>query len=190
MARYGEFPEFLRAPRQASHAPAPVLVLNVGWLALHHGGVGILRSLGRLGVPVYAIVDDRFTPACVCRYLAGAILWDTRRLDAQRFIEGMAWIGRRLQRPTVVIPNGDVAASLVAEHAAVLERWFLLPKQPATLPRLLANKRELRLLCDRIGVACPRTVFPACMEDVHDFVAGVPFPIVVKAAAAWHLHCR
>ncbi len=187
MARYRELPAFFCAPRQAARAPAPVLLVNVGRLALHHGAVGIIRSLGRLGVPVYAIVEDRFTPACISCYLAGAILWDTRQLDAHRFLEGMAWIGQKMKRATILIPTGDFAASLIAEHAPTLERWFLVPRQPATLPRTLADKRELYLLCDQMGVAFPRTAFPACMEDVLEFVAQVSFPIVVKAAAAWRL---
>ena len=185
MRRYGESPEFLRAPRLAANAPMPVLVLNVGGLALHHGGVGVIRSLGRIGVPVFSIVADRFTPASVCRYLRGAVLWDTRCLDAQRFVEGMVWVGQRLNRPTILIPTGDLAASLVAEHAPALARWFRFPQQPATLPRTLANKRELYLLCNKIGVPCPPMVFPTCLEDVHDFVARASLPVVVKAAAPW-----
>lgn len=93
-------------------AAVPVLMMNVGWHALHHGGLGIVRSLGRMGVPVYAVVVDRFTPAAVSRFLAGAFVWDARGLDARRFLEGMALIGRRLARPAVVIPTGDLSASL------------------------------------------------------------------------------
>jgi hypothetical protein len=54
-------------------------------MALHHGSVGIIRSVGRMDVPVYAIVEDRFTPAAVSRYLPGAFLWDTHGLKARRF---------------------------------------------------------------------------------------------------------
>ncbi len=187
MKGHAETPGFLQARRRPPEDAVPVLVLNVGRMVLHHGNVGIIRSLGRMGVPVYAVLEDRFTPAAVSRYLAGAFLWNTRRLDAQRFLEGMTVIGRRLGRPTVVIPTGDVAAALLAEHAADLRRWFLCPDQPAALPRTLANKRELYRLCPRLGVPCPRTVFPSSLDDVRDFVRGAAFPIVVKAAESWLL---
>src|SRR5215472_17046567 len=107
MASYGDFPQFLRAPHLAANAPLPALVLNVGQLALHHGGVGIIRSLGRMGVPVYAVVENRFTPAAVSKYLTGAIIWDTHRLDDQQFLDGMVRIARKLRRPAIVIPTGD-----------------------------------------------------------------------------------
>jgi predicted ATP-grasp superfamily ATP-dependent carboligase len=180
-------PEFVQGPRCAQNSPTPLLVLNVGQLALHHGGVGIIRSLGRIGVPVYAVVENRFTPAAVSKYLTGAIVWDTHRLDDQQFLDGMVRIARKLKRPAIVIPTGDVAAILVAEHAAMLERWFLLPNQPAGLPRTLANKSLLYRLCNRTGVTCPQVVFPERMDDVHDFAARATFPVVVKVAQAWEL---
>jgi predicted ATP-grasp superfamily ATP-dependent carboligase len=187
MERFDELHETLQALPLASDATPPVLVLTVSLLVLHHGGVGIIRSLGRMGVPVYGIVKDRYTPAAVSRYLAGAFIWETRDLDAQQLLEGMAIIGERLNRPTIVIPIDDVGAIFIAEQAATLQRWFLFPQQPAVLPRILANKRELYLLCKRIGVACPEAVFPSSIDDVHEFVESAAFPVVVKAAESWLL---
>jgi predicted ATP-grasp superfamily ATP-dependent carboligase len=182
-----ELHEILQASPAASGAVVPVLVLKVGRYPLHHGAVGIIRSLGRMGVPVYGIVEDRFTPAAVSRYLTGAFIWDTRDLDARRFLEGMATIGERLNRPTIVIPTDDMAAILIAEQAEALQQWFILPQQPAMLPRTLANKRELYLLCKRMGAACPDSVFPSSIEDVREFVEHASFPVVVKAAESWLL---
>ncbi|NUO42057.1 MAG: ATP-grasp domain-containing protein, partial [Streptomyces sp.] len=47
----------------------PGLIVKFGDYPLHHGGVGAIRSLGRLGVPMYAITEDRYTPAAASRYL-------------------------------------------------------------------------------------------------------------------------
>jgi len=163
------------------------LVLKAGRYLLHHGAVGIIRSLGRMSVPVYSIVEDRFTPAAVSRYLTGAFIWDTRGLDASRFLEGMAIIGERLKRPTIVIPTDDMAAILIAEQADTLKQWFILPQQPADLPRTLVNKRELYLLCKRMGAACPESVFPTSIDDVYEFAEHASFPVVVKAAESWLL---
>jgi D-aspartate ligase len=41
----------------------PALLVKVGRYPEHHGGVGVIRTLGRRGVPVHAMVEDRFTPA-------------------------------------------------------------------------------------------------------------------------------
>jgi predicted ATP-grasp superfamily ATP-dependent carboligase len=186
MRRHTELPDASQVPAPVK-GPVPALVLNVGRLVLHHGGVGIIRSLGRMGVPVYATVENRWTPAAVSRYLTGAFVWDTRRLDAARFLAGMQLIGKQLDRPTVLIPTGDDAAILIAEHASDLREWFIVPRQSASVPRSVANKRELYRLCEKAGVACPRSVFPACEDDVRAFAAHAKFPVIVKAAEAWEL---
>jgi D-aspartate ligase len=185
MERPNELHEMMRATPPASDGIVPVLILKVGRYVLHHGTVGIIRSLGRMGVPVYCVVEDRFSPAAVSRYLTGALIWETGGLDAQRLLEGMAHIGKRLNSPTIVIPTDDVAAIFLAEQAATLQQWFLFPQQPSMLPRTLANKRELYLLCKRIGVAYPETVFPSSIDDVREFVEHASFPVVVKAAESW-----
>jgi predicted ATP-grasp superfamily ATP-dependent carboligase len=179
-SRACEIPEVLPL---GSDATVPVLVLKVGRYVLHdHGGLGVIRSLGRLGVPVYGIVEDRFTPAAVSAYLTGAFIWDTRGLDAQRLVDGVSVIGARLNRPAIIIPTDDVAAIFIAEHAATLQQWFLFPQQQAALPRTLANKRELYLLCKKIGVACPNAVFPNSVDDVREFAQSAAFPVMVKVA--------
>jgi D-aspartate ligase len=182
-----ELHEILQTSPPVSDAVVPGLVLKVGRYPLHHGAVGIIRSLGRMRVPVYGIVEDRFTPAAVSRYLTGAFIWDTRGLDAPRLLEGMATIGERLNLPTIVIPTDDMAAIFIAEQADTLQRWFILPQQPAMLPRILANKRELYLLCKRMGTACPDSVFPSSIDDMREFVERASFPVVAKAAESWLL---
>jgi predicted ATP-grasp superfamily ATP-dependent carboligase len=97
----------------------------------------------------------------------------------------MAIIGERLNRPTIVIPTDDFGAIFLAEHAATLHRWFLFPQPPATMPRTLANKRELYRLCRRIGVPCPETVFPSSIAEVREFVKHAAFPVMVKVAESW-----
>ena len=170
-----------------SESAVPVLILKIGRYVVHHGTVGIIRTLGRMGVPVFSIVEDRFTPAAVCKYVAGAVIWETHGLDAKKLLDGMAVIGKRLNRPTILVPTDDVAAIFIAEQAATLQRWFLFPQQPSLLPRTLANKRELYFLCRDIGVSCPEAVFPNSINDVHEFVQQAAFPVVVKAAESWLL---
>jgi len=68
-------------------SPFPVLILKTGGYALHYGGLGIIRSLGMLGVPVFTVIEDRFAPAAVSRYLKGAFIWDTRDLPRSQLLE-------------------------------------------------------------------------------------------------------
>jgi len=75
----------------------PVLLLKKGRYVLHHGAVGIARSLGRLGVPVYAIVEDRYAPLAMCRHLTGAFV--DRTDDANALLNFAAGIGEGKTNP-------------------------------------------------------------------------------------------
>jgi D-aspartate ligase len=165
----------------------PALVLKVGTYPLHHGGLGVVRSLGRLGVPVFGVYEERLAPAAVSRYLTGRFVWRSEPEDADRFLAGMAAIGERLGRPTVLIPTDDLGAILISEHAPTLGRWFRFPQPPPGLAQRLASKKGLFELCCKLGVPCPQASFPLSRQDVAKFAAKARFPVVAKVIEAWLL---
>ena len=164
----------------------PALIMKIGDYPLHSGGVGAIRTLGRLGVPVYAITEDRFTPAAVSRYLTGRYVWPTTGLeDPGLLVDGLRKIGRQLGRRSVVVPVDDESAVLLAEHAAELSEYFLFPSVPAGLPRKLADKQSLHELCLAHDVPTPDSVVPASAAELAAFAALTTFPVVAKNAEVW-----
>jgi hypothetical protein len=61
----------------------PVLIMKLGHYPLHHGVMGAIRSLGRAGVPVYGVHEDRLAPAGLSKYLVGRFIWPTAADDPQ-----------------------------------------------------------------------------------------------------------
>jgi D-aspartate ligase len=165
----------------------PVLLLKSSHNVMQHGTLGIIRSLGRLGVPVYAMVEDRFAPPAMSRYATGVFL--TRALSEQGHIRLAKLIetGERFGRPTILVPIDDSGAVFVAEHTDVLAKRFVFPRIERNLPRRLANKKNLYSLCASFGVPCPEATFPTCLEDVHEFIERARFPVVIKAPEPYRL---
>ena len=104
----------------------PTLILKASRNPIHHGAVGIARSLGRLGVPVYAVVENGYAPLAISRYLTKAFIWKEWPGNAEAFVAGMSKIGELINRPAVLIPLDDLSAIFVAENAVSLSQWFLL----------------------------------------------------------------
>jgi D-aspartate ligase len=130
------------------------LVLNFGEYPLMHGTLGIIRSLGRLGIPVFTILRRPRLPVGASRYLAGRFLWpiDGKSPNLDEFLDGMARIGKMLDRPTPLVAGDDISAILIAEHTEDLAPQFVFVRQSGKLLRTLVNKRNLSHLCQRLGV--------------------------------------
>jgi D-aspartate ligase len=165
----------------------PALVMKIGHYPLHHGGLGAIRSLGRAGVAVYGVHEDRRTPAACSRWLTGRFVWPTTGADPGALLDGLEAIAAQLGRQAVLVPTDDESAIFIAEHAHELRGSFLFPDQPPGLPRALASKQGLYQTCRRLGVPSPEAVVPASRAEAVAFCERASFPVVVKAIEAWVL---
>src|SRR3984885_15358457 len=177
-------------PVAPADTSVPALLLKVGQYPLHSGGVAVIRSLGRLGVPTYAVTEDRWTPAAVSRYCAGRFIWRATGHEEPDVLAAMLReVGVTLRASTgkrcVLVPVDDEAAILIAEHAQSLTDYFLFPDVPAGLPRELASKQRLFELCRAHDSPAPLTVQPATQQELAEFAAEAVFPVVIKNAEPW-----
>ncbi|SRR6266851_525070 len=163
----------------------PALILKFGRFPLHHGTLGIIRSLGSVGIPVYAALEDLWVPAGWSRYLAGKFVWNPDENADPELLAGLTEIGERIGRPAVIIPTSDHAAIFINEYASALAKWFLFPAQQPGLTRALADKRELQRICQRTGVAQPITFFPTSADEARRLAGELGFPIMVKITEPW-----
>ncbi len=159
----------------------PVVLLRSPGYPLHHGALGAIRSLGRAGVPVHAVVEDSWTPAARSRYLASRIVWTgTAASDPARLVERLMAVSDALGRPALILCSDDRAAVAMAENAGQLRDRFVLPSVPATLPRRLADKHALFELCREHDVAVPDTRLVTTSAELDRAVDELMFPAVVK----------
>jgi predicted ATP-grasp superfamily ATP-dependent carboligase len=164
----------------------PALIVKIGHYPVHLGGLGAVRTLGRLGVPVYVVSEDAFTPAALSRYCADRFVWRTTSWDDPEVLAaGLQDIGRRIGRRSVAIPTDDEAATLIAEHAHELSQYFLIPNIRPDLPRQLASKHELYRLCCQHDVPAPASVLLSTVDEVTAFTEQATFPVVAKNAKPW-----
>jgi D-aspartate ligase len=164
----------------------PVLLVKLGRHPYHHGALAAVRSLGRAGVPTYAITEDPYTPVARSRYLTGRFAWPTVGTEKpEQIVDRLLRIGARIGRPTVAIATDDAAAVLLAEHADALRPQFLLPRVPPDLPRTLANKEGMYELCLRASVPTPRTSFPSTVSEAVKYARELTYPVVAKNTEPW-----
>jgi D-aspartate ligase len=154
----------------------PAVVLGCG----RQGGLGIVRSLGRLGVPVYGIDADRFTPAFFSKYCRRGFVLDVERASAQESLSFLAEVAQTIGRRSVLIPTSDIGTMLVADHGERLLERFIFPNRAAGLIRSLCSKKEMYYLAKKWGVPTPQTAFPQSKRDVLEYLETARFPILLK----------
>lgn len=152
--------------------------------ALHHGGLGIARSLGRLGIRVYWVHPQSWAPPTLSRYVYERVVWNANA-RSEVLVESLLGLGRRIGHESILIPIDDRGAIFVADQAEALRERFLFPNQPTGLARSLSDKRELYFLCKKWGVPTPEASFPRSRDDVVAFVETAVFPVVLKRIAYW-----
>ncbi len=177
------------APAAAGAPPVdvstPVVLLKFDANVMHHGSLGAIRSLGRMGVPVYAVQEAAWAPAAHSRYLRGRVLWRPAGLTPDQVQAGLAQLSDRIGSTAVLIPTDDAGAIFLAEYGERLRGRFLFAQPPAGLPRLLAGKHSLHQLCAELGVPSPRSCVPGTQAEALAFAAETGYPVIGKLTRPW-----
>jgi len=145
-----------------------------------HGNLGIVRSLGRLGVPVYVVQNNAATHASKSRYCTGTFTWDFAAARAEDTVSFLLHAGEKIGKPCLLFPTCDENAILAARHYEVLKERFIFPPQSAALASSLASKKEMYFLARKHGIPTPDASFPNTLEDVIEFSRAASFPVMVK----------
>src|ERR1700722_796190 len=182
---------FRSCPRLELYGELPVLHFKLGQYPLHHASVGLIRSFGRLGVPVTSIAEDRFAPVALSRYLKRRVDWTPDAFtDPAEIRSGLIEIGKQMGGKPLVVCTDDEAAIFVAEEADLLREYFTLADIRPELPRLVASKHGLQGLCLRYDIPTPRTTFPSTLDELQKVLEESHLPVIVKNVDAWERKTR
>jgi len=165
------------------HTSVPIVILQAA-LEVHPGSLGIARTAGKLGIRVYYLHGPLRVPSASSRYIYDKALWDADA-PAEASVECLLERGQQIGGKPILIPIDDKAAIFVCDQAEALRQGFLFPDQPTGLARSLGSKKEMHVLCRKMGVPTPEAVFPQTKEEVAAFIETAVFPILLKRIVDW-----
>ena len=142
-------------------------------------GLGIVRSLGRHGVPV-CIIDDELSIARFSRFTSRAVRVRELR-DPKSSVEIVLQIGRRLGlEGWVLYPTRDETVAAFATHRGQLSGFYRVTTPDWDITRWAVDKRNTYRLAGDLGIPTPRTWYPGAVHDLEEIDAQ--FPLVLKPA--------
>ena len=161
-------------PRDRTRAATGALVIGGDYKAL-----GVVRSLGRHGVPVWVLTDDHLL-AGWSRYCRRRVAWPAAP-EADQVARLLQLAHQHGLEGWTLYPAGEEEAALLARNRdALAERYRNSVLVPWEILQHAYDKRLAHRLADEVGVAHPRTWLPTGRDDVAAFDGS--FPAILKPA--------
>jgi len=142
-------------------------------------GLGIVRSLGRRGIPVWVLREDGHFLGAASRYASRSIRWPEGDGFSQvEFLINLSM--REGLKGWSLFPTTDELVMLVARHHKSLAAHYR-PTIPSwdTL-QWVCDKRLLHQLAETVGISQPWTFFPRNRQELSSLQCG--FPVILKPA--------
>jgi predicted ATP-grasp superfamily ATP-dependent carboligase len=174
--RHGAKMAVTREKTSFGDTTVPVVVLYT----YHYGQVGVLRSLGRLGIAVNGIDPNPRSPGLFSRYCKRKFLWDVDGSPPQASVQYLLDIAKKIGKRSLLIHTTDNGAAWLADHADALSEGYIFPRLSQQLVRALASKEEMYFLAKKCGIPTPEACFPLSRSDVEEYVKDAIFPVVLK----------
>jgi D-aspartate ligase len=143
-----------------------------------HVSLGLARSLGRRGIPVWMLTDHPL--AKVSRYVARSFFWPgAEHPDGLAMLLGIA--ARHNLAGWLLFPTGDEDMGMVAKNHSLLSTYFRLTSPEWETAKWLLNKRLTYERAAALGIDFPWSFHPESAEDVLRL--DCRFPVILKPAA-------
>jgi D-aspartate ligase len=143
--------------------------------------LGISRSLGRRGIPVWVIEESDYLLARHSRYVGRRFPWPEGEDESAQasYVSGLA--AEHGLEGWTLFATADETAALVARRHEELARSFRLTTPPWERTRLAYDKSLTYRLAREAGLAAPRTHQPGDAEELA--ALELEFPCILKPSA-------
>lgn len=177
-----------RVPDQApDNAGYDILILD----AEHKQSLAAARSLGRAGLRVAmgeSLAQYRESPplpAFCSRYCARAVVLPSHADDIDAYVAAIFDFIR--EHPTsVILPAGDATCLALMPHRRKLAELGCVVALPGNAALEIAlDKSRTLALASELGIAYPRSVPIATVEQLSVAIADFGFPFVLKPTVSW-----
>ena len=142
-----------------------------------HVSIGIARSLGRRGIPVWLLASHPLPR--LSRYVQRSFPWPgTADADV---VAGLIDIAvRHGLKDWVLIATGDEDMRIIAQNHARLSRHFRLTTADWTVSRWIYDKGLIYQRAASLGIDCAWNYRPQSLAEVEEL--DCPFPVILKPA--------
>jgi D-aspartate ligase len=142
-------------------------------------GLGVVRSLGRRGVPVWVLAGKDDALARFSRYVERTV--PVGDLDSADLVANLLELAETEGlEGWALIPTADESAATLSRHRETLTQRFVVTVPAWEVLRWMYDKRLTYELAKEVGVDHPWTAYPQNAADVENLACQ--FPVILKPA--------
>jgi D-aspartate ligase len=147
-------------------------------------GLGIVRSLGRQGVPV-CVIDDELSISRYSRYATKFVKVADLRHE-RVVVDTLLEIGTKLSlQGWVLYPTREELVAAFSRNRAELSEMFRVPTPEWSSVRWAWDKRNTYRLANDLGIPTPITHYPQSIDQLVE-LNGLSPPFAIKPAIKEH----
>lgn len=147
-------------------------------------GLGIVRSLGRRGVPV-VVIDDEFSVSRYSRYTTRYLRVSNLR-DEQKTVDTVLEVGQMLGlEGWVLYPTMEQTVAAFSRYRPQLTEFFRVPTPNWNTVQWAWDKRNTYRLAQELDIPTPKTWYPKNHGELEQ-IEDTDFPLAIKPAIKEH----
>lgn len=151
----------------------PAFVFNC-----HYNGLALIQSLGRRGIPVYALDTKKSigTRSKYAQYIQVADPLDNERL----FIDQLIELAKKIKGKPLLLPTNDHWSEAISRHKDLLSEYCVVSASDISVTELLLDKEKFAYWCMEKEITVPKA-YSINQLNTKDIV--IDYPIAIKANA-------
>ena len=138
--------------------------------------LGVVRSLGPAGIPVFVADTTTRSPAMRSRYARPR---PVRALEGAALVEDLIGLGAGFAEPPLLLLTADRTVRTVSRHRDRLSRWYRIPLPAHRCIETLLHKAGFQSVAEAHGFPVPRAHVLRAEEDLAK-LAALAYPAIVK----------
>jgi D-aspartate ligase len=147
-------------------------------LNLSINGLGVVRSLGRRGIPVIGLDPNPRQIGHFSRYCKGIVCPDPE--NEERYIDFLLTLGEQLNTKGVLMPTADSDVMAISKHRNKLEKYYILPLADFAVIEKLINKKKFYKILEDLNMPHPKTFSCKNISEVKQISSGINYPCIIK----------
>ena len=163
-------------------AQVPAVVLS-----LYYSGLALVRSLGRRGIPVYAM-DHAVTDVGLYSKYAQRYICPDPKIQSDILLKCLKKLRQKVACRPVLFPTGDEYVLFVSQDREKLDKDFEIIMADRQVQEDLVSKSGLHEIAIRAGIPEPQTYVIGNPNELSYVSEEIPYPCILKPAysKSWH----